>query len=232
MKKSIIILLVIFANNLSFSQIQNGKWLIGASISTNDNNFKFNSKDQFSTSSSFSNFNITPEFNYAINDKFLIGGGIGYSVSTSEFKNILPPQSSATSISYDIKNEIISGFVQAKYYVTISKNIWWNLNLKSGIGKVNYTNKSFPASITVNPNVPSISSQNSSLEPTILSANLTSQFLFIPFRKFGFQLDIGGLNYLKFNYDKIVNADVTSNNISFNINPTNWTLGVFYVLGK
>ena len=47
MKKFIIILLIITANSLSFSQIQKGKWLIGGSISTNNNSFNLNSENQY-----------------------------------------------------------------------------------------------------------------------------------------------------------------------------------------
>ena len=232
MKKSIVILLVIMVNNLSFSQIQKGKWLIGTSVSTNNNTLKFNSDNQFFTNTSSSNFNLTPEINYVISDKFMIGGGFGYSVSATDFANILPPKSSATPSSFNIKNESISGFLQAKYFVNISKNIWWNLNLKSGLGKINYVSKSSPTSFSPpTTSFPSIG-QNANLEPTYFYSNLTSQVLFIPFKKFGFQLDIGGLNYLNNNYSKIVNADFTSSTVSFNINPSNWSLGVFYVLGK
>ena len=232
MKKFIIILLIITANSLSFSQIQKGKWLIGGSISTNNNSFNFNSENQYFTYTSSSNFNVTPEINYVINDKFMIGGGISYSSINSNFKNILPPQSSAISTSSNITNEGISGFLQAKYYVNISKNIWWNMNLKSGFGKINYTFISSPTPLT--PPVTTFSSvgQNANLEPTYFYSNLTSQVLFVPFKKLGFQLDIGGLSFLEYNYDKIANADVSSNNVSFNINPSNWALGIFYIFGK
>jgi hypothetical protein len=232
MKKSIVILLFFAANNLSFSQIQKGKWIIGSSISTNNNTFKLNSKDQYSNNTTSSNLNLTPEFNYVVSNKFIIGVGLGYSVSTTDLTNSLPPQSSGISTAYNYKNESISGFIQAKYYVNISKNIWWSINLKSGFGKINNTYKVYPATYTVNPNLSSIDVQNSGLEPTYFQTNLTSQISFIPFQRFGFQLDIGGLNYLNYNYDKIVNLDITSNNFSFNINPSNWSLGVFYVLGK
>ena len=232
MKKSIVILLIIIANNPSFSQIQKGKWLIGTSVSSNNNTSKFNFDNQFLTNTSSSNFNLTPEINYVISDKFMIGGGLGYSISTSDFANILPPQSSATPSSFNVKNESISGFLQAKYFVNISKNIWWNLNLESGFGKINYVSKSSPISFSPPTATFPTVGQNANLEPTYFYSNLTSQVLFVPFKKFGFQLDIGGLNHLNYNYDKIVNADLTSKNVSFNINPTNWSLGVFYILGK
>lgn len=232
MKKFIIILLVILVNNLSYSQIQKGKWLIGTSINTNNNTFKFNSDNQFFTNTFTSNINLSPEINYLISDKFMICGGISYSIINSHFNNILPPQSSATSTSSDITNEGISGFLQAKYYVNISKNILWNISLKSGFGKINYTSKSSPTSFTLPVTTFSSIGQNANLEPTYFYSNLTSQVLFVPFKKLGFQLDIGGLNYLIYNYDKIANADISSNNVYFNINPSNWSLGIFYILGK
>ena len=231
MKNFIVILLVIMANNLSFSQIQKGKWLVGSSISTNNNALKFNTGN-FSTNTSSSNFNITPEINYIISDKFMIGGGVGYSASTSDFANTYAPQFSATSSTNNIKNESISGFLQAKYFVNISKNIWWNLNLKSGLGKINYVSKSTPTSFNPPTVTISFTGQNADLEPIYFYSNLTSQLLFIPFQRFGFQLDIGGLNYLSYDYSRVVNSDFTSSNVSLNINPSNWSLGVFYILGK
>jgi hypothetical protein len=233
MKKSIVILLVVLSNNLLFSQISKSKWLIGGSVSTDNNTFKINTNVLLSSKSSSSNFNLTPEINYVISNKFMLGGGIAYSCMKSDFATIQPPQSSATSTTNSSTNEAISVFLQAKYYVNISKNIFWNLNLKTGYGGVNYSYKSTPTSFTTPPiitNPPT--SQNNSLEPKYFYSNLTTQILFIPFQRFGFQLDIGGLNYLSYNYDKIVNSDITSNNFSFNINPSNWSLGVFYVLGK
>ena len=233
MKNSIVILLVIIANNLSFSQIQKGNWLIGSSISTNNNTFGYNTNFQYSTNSSYSSFTILPEVNYILSNNFMLGGGISYASIKSDFANTLPPQSSATSSSNSSKNEMVSIFVQAKYYLNISKNIFWNLNLKTGYGGVNYSYKSTPTSFTTPPVITNPSpSQNNNLEPKYFYSNLTSQILFIPFQRFGFQLDIGGLNYLSYNYDKVVNSDITSNNVSFNINPSNWSLGVFYVLGK
>lgn len=98
--------------------------------------------------------------------------------------------------------------------------------------KINYTSISSPTPLT--PPVTTFSSvgQNANLEPTYFYSNLTSQVLFVPFKKLGFQLDIGGLSFLEYNYDKISNADVSSNNVSFNINPSNWALGIFYIFGK
>ncbi|MES2517619.1 MAG: hypothetical protein V4585_05905 [Bacteroidota bacterium] len=232
MKKFIVILLVIFANNLSFSQIQKSSWLLGGSINLNNNNFKLNSNNfSESNSSTSSIFNVIPEINYVISNKFMIGGGLNYSSSTSNSENVLSPQSSVTLTSYNIKNESISGFLQAKYYVNVSKNIWWNVILKSGFGKITYTYNAIPKSLNATTTTLSIG-QNPALEPTYFYSNLNSQILIIPFQRFGFQLDIGGLSFLKYNYDKIVNVDIVSNNISFNVNPSNWSLGIFYVLRK
>jgi hypothetical protein len=230
MKKSMVILFVIIANNLLYSQIQKGRWLIGTSISTNNNSFKFNADNQISTNTFTSNISLTPEINYIISDKFMIGGGFGYSVSTTDFENSYAPQISATSTSNSSKNESISGFLQAKYFVNISKNIWWNLNLKSGFGKINYNYNAIPKSLNATTTL--LIGENPALEPTYFYSNFYSQILFIPFQRFGFQLDIGGLSFLKYNYNKIVNVDIVSNNVSFNVNPSNWSLGIFYILGK
>ncbi len=234
MKKSIAILLVILANNLSFSQIQKGSWILGGSINANNNNFKSNVTNFSSTNSNSSTLNFIPEINYAISNKFIIGGGIGYSLTTTNYENIFAPQFSMTSSFVTSKSQGVSGFVQAKYYINISKNIWWNINLKSGLGKFDINSRSIPLPVIISQptSLPTQTSQISNFEPTYFYSNLSSQVLFIPFQHFGFQLDIGGLNYLNYEYGKVLNSDFSSNNISFNINPSNWSLGIFYIFGK
>lgn len=230
MKKIIVILLVIFANNLSFSQIQKGTWLLGGTVNYNSSVARGENAQLVITKSSFNSFGITPSIDYFISNKFSIGVGIGFNVFDISSTITDPKLSTSGQITY---NSFISGttwspFLQAKYVNLIRKDIYWNLNLKAGFGKTSYETNN-KALIPVG--TPIYSTVIIDGFPVNKTASLTTQFLFFPTKNLGLQVDIGGLNYSHQSPD-FGNTELTSTNFVLSFAPNNWSVGVFYVFEK
>jgi hypothetical protein len=229
MKKLSIILLVIFVNNLSFSQIQKGTWLLGGSVNYNNSSARSENVQLIVNKTSTNSFGITPNINYFISDKFSIGGGLGFNVF--DFSNTVtdPKSSTSSQITYNsfINGTTWNAFLQAKYINLIKKDIYWNVNFRAGVGKTSYetNNKSFIPTGT-----PIYSTVIIDGLPVSKTAALTSQFLFFPIKNLGLQVDVGGLNYSHQSPD-FGNTELTSTNLLLSFAPNNWSLGVFYVFG-
>ena len=230
MKKSIVILLVILANNLSFSQIQKGSWLLGGSVNYNNSNARSENTQLIVDKASASSFGLIPNINYLVSNKFSIGGGIGYNVFDITNTSTDPKLSTSSQITYKsyISGNTWNVFLQAKYINLIRKDIYWNINLKAGVGKTSFetNNKAFYPVGT-----PIYSSVIIDGLPVNKTASLTTQFLFIPVKNLGLQVDIGGLNY-SYQSPDFGRTELTSSNLLLNFAPNNWSFGVFCIFGK
>ena len=230
MKNLMVILLVIITNNLAFSQIQKGTWLLGGSVNYNNSNARSESGQLIVEKASSSSFGLTPNINYMVSNKFSIGGGIGYSVFDIINTSTDPKLSTSSQITYKsyISGNIWNVFLQAKYINSIRKDIYWNINLKAGLGKTSSetNNKAFYPIGT-----PIYSTIIIDGLPVNKTASLTTQFLFLPFKNLGLQVDIGGLNY-SYQSPDFGSTELTSSNLLLDFAPSNWSFGVFYVFGK
>jgi hypothetical protein len=236
MKKILSILLITSLANLSFGQIQQGKWLLGSSVNFKTLNNQITGIAAINSSSTYSSLNITPEANYMISPNIMIGGGLLYgNASNSVDLTTFQTASSQVKNYSAINSKTYGGFIQAKYMVNISPKIWWNASLKAGLGKSEYSfsanNSPYAIYVTTTGTTTTTNQIGNINQPAYKNASLTSQFMFLPFKKLGFQLDIGGINYLVSSSD-ITNADITTKDFSFDLSPTKWSFGLFYVLGS
>lgn len=121
MKKYLILASALLTFTLpSFSQITPSSYVVGGSSS-----FSLVTSDHPFTKTTTSSFGIRPEMAWFVSEKWLIGGGTGYSISQYLYKDDMFQ-------TRDI-NQSVSGFIGATQFFALSDKLYFTLEYSLGL---------------------------------------------------------------------------------------------------
>ena len=257
MKKICSLIIILSAFYLAASaQYTQGKIYIDGSVNYNNDNMNVATQAVgAATKSTSNNLIISPNIGYFVSDNFAIGVGLEYkslSSSNTTLTNSNYTNSALTSQIFDESsnkwNELAPTLF-AKYIIPVSDKLSFSLKAKFSHGLVT-------DNVTINSTTVNYDAQgNGTNQPTstIVSEkpskqtnrfNLSPEFQYLITDKVGVQVNFTGLNYNSVpvinnayqttdgsNFSQKINYG-TQKSISFSINPSSWSFGVFFLLGK
>lgn len=257
MKKICSLIIILSAFHFAASaQYTQGKIYIDGSV--NYNNDKMNVATQAvgaATKSTSNNLIISPNIGYFVSDNFAIGVGLEYKSLSSSNTTLTNSNYSNSVLTSQIFDEYSNKWNElaptlfAKYIIPVSDKLSFSLKAKFSHGLV--TDNVTITSTTVDYDAQG----NGTNQPasTIVSEkpskqtnrfNLSPEFQYLITEKIGVQVNFTGLSYNS--VPVISNAYQTDNgttfsqkinygtqkSISFSLNPSSWSFGVFFLLGK
>ena len=157
-------------------------------------------------------FSISPSVGFLLNEKFAVGGQIGYSSYYSKSTNFAPYVSESKSSSIGI------GFFARRFY-KISDRFLFSI-----IGLINF-NRGSNANTQTNTSANTVT--ESETQNYQLSTSIRPAFVFFPSPKWGFEASVGNISY---SIDRNLSNDEKSN--FFNINYGTISLGLSYYFRK
>jgi len=211
MKKTILVLLTMFAITASYSQTEQGKMFTGGQIS-----FLGNSETQFDSLYKYRyNSNgiiITPQFGYFLKDNFAIGANILLQYSnikrTDEKSNVISNTNKSIKFGYGI-----GGFV--RYYSEITEKFKFFFN-----GGIDYQYSKEKQTQTSN-------LFNRDYETNHLTLYFSPGLVYFITPKLGIQSTFGNL-YFMHSVEKNKVVTYNNNNYGLNINSSSITFGFSY----
>lgn len=257
MKKicSLIIILSAF-HFAALAQYNQGKIYIDGSVNYNNDNMSVATLQVGGTiKQTNNNIIVSPNIGYFVSDNFAIGIGVEYkslssantSLTNSDFTNkvLMSQVFDETSHKW---NEIAPSFF-AKYIIPISDKLSFSLKAKFSHGlvtddvSVNSTIINYDAQGGIsNQTTSKVVSEKPSKQTNRF--NLSPEFQYLITDKIGLQVNFTGFSYNSVpvinnayqtidgtSFYNIVNYG-TQKTTSFTINPSSWSFGVFFLLGK
>lgn len=167
------------------AQFNKGQLFVGGSLSAqNQNDAQGNSLRNTGNSGSFS---ITPRIGYFINDKWALGGTVGY--SSSFYNNAYKDATFAHNQKNDSKSLSIGLF--GRRYFAISEKFFFALegNLRFSRGNTTYN------STTTYLDGAPLSASNTNTPQYSVSAGVRPLFVFFPSQKWGIETGLGSLSF-------------------------------------
>jgi hypothetical protein len=230
--KKILIIASLFFNLSAFGQYNRAGLLFSTSLGfskTQDFSenifFGGNNNNNFSPPEVISKtFSIAPEFSYVVNEKFMIG--VGYFSNTSE-ESFSQTFNSTNQNGVNVPQTTTSNFKTALSGPTLHLRYSQNLFSKLIFSlKFTYFNlKGIDDSESTDTNNSTFNQKNS-INYNLGEARFSPSLHYFISEKFGCYIETVGLN-LNFSDSRKPNKDVDYN---FNLNPTNWRIGIFYFL--
>ncbi len=178
-------------------------------------------------------FGLTPNIGYGISNRFLIGVGVNYQqIRTESLQQQSNPSSgySTIFIRRDYTTKTIAPTLFLKYLKPLSNKILFGVMLNLEYGKEK-TKNNLPSSNFSGPlsgpfsNPITVASTKDFTDYYGLS--LSPEILFFVTKKIGLRANFNGFSFVK----KDAFATKKTTEYSFDLNPSNWTFGVFVLLG-
>ncbi|ADQ80257.1 hypothetical protein Palpr_2121 [Paludibacter propionicigenes WB4] len=259
MKKICSLIIILSAFHFAASaQYTQGKIYIDGSVNYNNDNMSIATlKVGEATKTTSNNLTISPNIGYFVSDNFAIGIGLEYiSLSSSntaltgiEFDYIKKNLVNKIIDESSSKWKELAPTLFAKYIIPVSDKLSFSLKAKFSHGLL--TDDIAINSTTINyDDKGSVSSQTSS---TVVSEkpskqtnrfSISPEFQYLITNKIGLQINFTGFSYNSIpvinpsfeqkddgNFYHVVNYG-TQKTTSFTINPSSWSFGVFFLLGK
>lgn len=182
------------------------------------------------------NFGVNPNFGYGIGDRFLVGLGINYQRSRAESLQIPPSNSTGYSVAttkIDYTTKLLAPSLFIKYLTSIGDRIFFSIKLNLEYGKETYKNNVASYNFSANSNAggyanPTVTKFFAKSSTNHYGASLSPELLFLLTKNVGLHANFNGFNFRKTDAFAIKKTE----EYSFNLNPSNWTFGVFVLLGK
>jgi len=257
MKKicSLIMILSVFHFAAS-AQYTQGKIYIDGSVNYNNDNTTITTQAVgAATKSTSNNLIISPNIGYFVSDNFAIGVGLEYKSLSSSNTTLTNSNYSNSVLTSQIFDEYSNKWNElaptlfAKYIIPVSDKLSFSLKAKFSHGLV--TDDVTINSTTIDYNAQGgISNQTTSKvvseKPSKQTNrfNLSPEFQYLITEKVGVQVNFTGLSYNSVpvinnayqtsdgsNFSQKINYG-TQKSISFSLNPSSWSFGVFFLFGK
>ena len=198
------------------AQIENKKfYLDGNLVFGKENIAPYN---QYSSYGTLRSFGISPNFGFLLNKNFILGGGIGYEQGKAE-SVIFDPYSTGIGMR-ETAYRVIEPAIFLKYIHQFNNNLIVGLKMNLA-----YRTEGIDVSESA---LPSFSNFN--VTNTYLNASLSPEMQFMITNSWGLQLNVDVFNVSK-NMQSNFTRENNNTNYTFNLNPSNLTMGVFVYFG-
>ena len=216
--KKYIILFLFFAFTSTITNAQNlkGSFYIDARFNYSKKNEQL--KNSFGNSEeSERKLGINPNIGYAIGNRLIVGLGIDFQ---KKYVDGLSHPNSAVTIKNTFAFKSLEKYLFLKYTTPINKRFFFCLDLNGYHGKSNTEIEDV--------NLTNGGSSMLKLERKFHGASLSPEILFLITKKVGLQATFNGFNIIR--QERVFGGHTTE--YTFDLNPSNWKLGVFVLLGK
>jgi len=205
--KPILITLILLTSLQSFGQFARGNKFIGGTVDFDNRSYPDISNSGNSSGTSIS---VYPSVGFLLNEKFAVGGQIGFSSYYSKFTN-------GSTYMAESKSLYISTAIFAKRYFKISDKFLFSLvgTFAFNRGAITNTTTQPLIGLTVEDK-----SQN-----YIIYTSITPSFIFFPTPKWGFEVGIGSINH---GYNSNLTTSQNSNSFQINYGRLSWGLSYYF----
>ena len=206
----ILITLFLLTSLLSFGQFIKGDKFIRGTFNLNSQNTPDSNTGGFTNSGT--SFSIYPSIGFLLNEKFAIGGQIGFSSSYSKSTN-------GSSYIVESNSLSISSAIFANRYFKISDKFLFSL-----VGAFAF-NRGTSTNITTDKLTSTITEYKT--ENYAIRTSIRPSFIFFPTPKWGFEVGIGSISH---SYNMNLSTGENSNIFNLNYGTLSW--GLLYYFKK
>jgi hypothetical protein len=213
--KHILILITLVLTSLSASsQFATNNLIIDLSAKYTDKKSEFGVPAN-SYKNYINAYEISSCLGYNLNNNFIIGFGVNYNNIQENRDFYTTLKSPSYSSSTETATIEIEPLIFSKYIMNISHKLFFSVRTEAGINFTNADlNGSNPIVVTNNKNTAAVIELQPGIEYFVT-------------KNFGLSLKFGGIKYVLLNSTVLI-----SDSFNFNINPSNWSCGLYFRFGK